>query len=167
MRFVILQQAGNWHSLGEQLLQPGLNAATTLERLKALNPHLDLGKLAAGSLLLLPDTPNGKSDASASPGSTAFEGFAADVNDALSQAAGRARAGVASVAADRAGVAAFLKSTPAKRLIEGDPQLKKQVEDADLQFKLDQTRAQDTAKQIDALQAQAAQALQALSGLIR
>jgi hypothetical protein len=71
------------------------------------------------------------------------------------------------VAADRAGVAAFLKSTPAKRLIEGDPQLKKQVEDADLQFKLDQTRAQDTAKQIDALQAQAAQALQALSGLIR
>ena len=169
MQLFIVQEDTTWPALGARLAQPGMPAAATLAKLRALNPHLDKTRLVAGSMLLLPTVltpPGSMAETTQSVGGSAFDGFSAEVNNGLGQAAQRVRAGASAVAADRASVSGALRAAAAKRVLDADPQLKQQVQDADAQFKADQTRTENAALQVEALQAQAREALAALARLV-
>ena len=166
MQLFIVKQDTTWQALSARLAQPGAPATAALERLRALNPHLDKARLVSGSMLLLPDLPGMKGEQTQSVGGSAFEGFSAEVNNGLAYAAKRVRTGADAVAADRANVSGLLRGAAAKRVLEGDPQLKQQVDEADAQFKTDAARAQDAAKQVEAMQARATEALAALARLV-
>jgi hypothetical protein len=140
--------------------------AVSVERLKALNPHVDFAKLQPGAVLFLPEA----AETPDPPGSSAldggtFEAFAADLDTGFKASATRARAGFERLNTDRTEVAAILKTAAVKRLVESDPALKVQVDEANAQFAKDQKEAQEAGKQLEAMQKGAATEIAALAKL--
>jgi len=168
MRLVIISQATDLPALRKMLFksaQPAAASAAALERVQALNPHVDLQHLAAGSVLLLPDLPGVNPSASRSISGDAFASLAAEAASGLKVSAERVRAGAESVAADRSGVTAALRTAAAKRVIESDPTLAKQLEAAAAHSTAQQKAAQEAAAALEKLAAQTAAELAALSKL--
>ncbi len=145
MRMLVLKQGQDLQSLATRLGAAG--GAASIERLKALNPHLDLGRLQPGAVLLVPD---GVDDADSVAGAV-FDGLASDLKAGLSGAAARVRAGHGKADAVRKEVVAVTKSATFKRVLEGDADLKKQVAAADNRFKAEQTLAKQADDSLVAL----------------
>jgi len=142
-------QVKNSDSL-KQLLKSADTA--TLERVKALNPHLDLASAKAGSTLLLPDSPafrdaNGPDSVAAD----AWEELSADASAGLKARAAQLKAGVAERDAQRKELATVLKSAAVRRQLNADPALRQQADAAEACLKTDQKAATDATKQIDAM----------------
>jgi|WetSurMetagenome_2_1015567.scaffolds.fasta_scaffold01265_2 hypothetical protein len=169
MKFVTVKQGTDLQALGATLLKAsaGANAAATLGRIEALNPHLDLQRLAVGDVLLLPDTPDLDPGQTQSVGGSAFQGFSDEILRGLDRLTQRARAQTETLAANRAVVNGVLKMASVKRVIETDPQLSKQLAEVDAQSRVDQNAAQAAAKQVDALHQLAAAELDALGRLLK
>lgn len=173
MKFVTIKQNTNLQALSAALLKPSAAAgaavepAATLERIRALNPHVDVQELAPGDVLLVPDAPDIDPQQTQSVGGNAFDGFAEEIRRGLATLAKRLRAQSDTLAGDRASVTSALKLASIKRLVDSDPQLKKQVADVDAQAKADQSAAQAAAKQVEALQKQVDAELDALGKLLR
>ena len=131
-------QVKNADSLSK-LLKAGASAAPALQRIKDLNPHVqDLAQLKPGTVLLLPDLPDFEPGAGDPVAGEAFDGFAADVSNGLKASGTRLRAGMARRDADRKDVVAVLKSAAVKRVLDADPALRKQADEADARFKAEQ-----------------------------
>ena len=177
MKFVTIKQNTDLQALGSILLKPsagaGASAGTstgttaTLGRIQALNPHVDVQKLAPGDVLLVPDAPDIDEGQTQSVGGNAFGGFSDEIRRGLDKLGQRVRAQSDALAADRASVNGVLKLATVKRVIESDPQLKKQLSDADAQAKADQNAAQAASKQVESLQKLASGELDALERLLR
>jgi hypothetical protein len=170
MRLIVIKQNTDLQGLGSALLKAGSGAASqqaALQRVQALNPHADLGKLSAGTVLLVPDSPYVDTGSTRSLGGDAFDGFAADVAAGLAAVAQRIRAAADAVTADRTAVAAVVKTAAVKRLVDSDAVLAKQLADADARSRLELTQAQDGAKAVDAMQKAAAADLARLGPLLR
>ena len=165
MRLIVLKP-DNLQVLRTQLAtasSSGNNAP--IDRLKALNPHIDFNRLDAGAVLFLPDAPE-----LAQPGSRAVEGgsfddFTADVIEGLKLAAGRARAGYEQLGADRSDVAAAVKTAAVKRLIESDPALKAQLDEVNAQSAKDLREGKEAGAALDAMQKNVGQEMAALGKL--
>jgi len=160
MRLIVIQQASDLQALSARLFKNSTGdqagsqelSQATLEQIRRLNPHADFQRLPAGTVLLLPGTPELK-DADSQPlAGTCFEDFAARTREGLEAVAQRMRSGAEALAADRAGVTAVLKSAAVKRLVESDPLLKKQLDDASSEFADAQKQAQEAARQLKTLQ---------------
>lgn len=144
MRMLVIKQETDLQALSTRLLSARLSsgkAESAIESLRALNPHLDLQKLAAGTVLLVPDTPSFKASASSSVAADVFDGFEQLVRSGLDAAAAKLKAGNEARAAQHADVAAVLKTSTVKRVIESDAELKQQLEAETKTFKEDQQRA--------------------------
>ena len=156
MRLFVIQQTSDMNALSAVLLkQPAGGQAlsqATLEQIKKLNPHADMQKLQAGTVLLLPDTPELKDADSQSMAGKFFDDFSATTRQSLDAVAQRMRVGAEAQAADRAGVTAVIKTAAVKRLIDSDPQLKKQLDEAANEFADVQKQAQEAARQLETLQ---------------
>lgn len=113
------------------------------ERLQRLNPHVDLAKLKAGTVLLLPDIPDLDSQGDSLAGE-AFDGLAADAANGLKAAGARMRDGFERRAAEHKELAAVFKSAGVKRLMESDEVLRKQVAEAEERFKAEQKEAAES-----------------------
>jgi Phage Tail Protein X len=153
MRIFITEKETDLEALASSLARTPRAAAAVRERVLALNPHLaDAARIPKGSVLILPDSPEvkagvGTSVSGASAGEIA-ERFSAGVRAQL----GRAAARLESLTAERAAVRDALKSAAAKRLVESDPLLQKQLGAAEARFKEDQKRAAETQEQLDEVQ---------------
>jgi hypothetical protein len=131
-------QVKNADSLSK-LLKASTAAGPALQRIQALNPHVrDLAQVKPGTVLLLPDLPDFEAEAGDSVAGQAFDGFAADAAAGLKASGERLRAGMARREAMRKDVAAVLKSAAVKRVLEADPALRKQADEADARFKAEQ-----------------------------
>jgi hypothetical protein len=108
----------------------GPQADAVAARLEAANPHVDPARISAGTVVLVPDTPGFKAAAASSVQSEPFADFGKMVSEALGAAAGRMKSGNALRAAERADVAAAVKSAAFKRLVANDPDVQKQAEEA-------------------------------------
>lgn len=142
-------------ALWRQLLrEPG--ATATVDRIRSLNTHLDFDRdLPAGAVLLIPDAADLKAGAGTAAGSAELDEFLADAADALKAIAARVTAGFRQAKADQAAIGAALKSAPARRLVDSDPQVSAALESAAAQFEADQKRAKDIQSQVAVLQEQA------------
>ena len=78
MRMIVIKQETDLQGLSARLLSGRLasgKAHSALESLQALNPHVDLKKVAAGTVLLVPDSPSFKASASDSVPGNALSDF--------------------------------------------------------------------------------------------
>lgn len=158
MRLIVIEQASDWPAVSATLLKKpasgkaGAASDATLEQVKRLNPHVDFQRLEAGTVLLLPDSPELNVKDSQALGGNAFEDFVAHAAEGLQAVAQRLRIGAEALAADRAAVNAVLKIAAVKRQIESDPLLQKQLDEASGEFTDAQKQAQDAASQVEAMQ---------------
>lgn len=172
MRLIVIKQASDLQALSARLLKKGGPAGThefsqaTLEQVKRLNPHVDFQRIDAGTVLLLPDTPELKDTDSQSPAGNAFEDFVAQTSEGFKAVAQRLRTSADALAADRAAVNAVLKTAAVKRQIESDPLLKKQLDEASSEFTDAQKKAQEAASQLEAMQKEMGDELKALKAML-
>jgi len=168
MRLVVISQATDLQALRKTLFtasQPAATTAAALERVKALNPHVDLQRLAPGTVLVLPDLPSMNPSHSRSLGGDAFAGLATEATNGLKAAVQRARAGADGSAADRSDVTAALRLAAVKRIVESDPTFSRQLEAAGARASADQKQAQVAAAAVEKLAAQTAAELAKLAKL--
>lgn len=154
-----------------QVLRDQLKAASTagdntpIDRLKALNPHIDFTRLGAGAVLFVPDGPELAQPGSRSIDGGSFDDFANELAEGLKSTVARARAGYEQGSADRSDVATVLKTAAVKRLVESDAALKAQLDEVATQFATDQRDAKEAIATLDAMQKSAATELAALAKL--
>ena len=160
MRLIVIKQASDLQALSARLLKkpagghagPREFSQATLEQVKQLNPHVDFERIDAGTVLLLPDTPELNDTDSQSPAGNAFEDFVAHTSEGFKAVAQRMRTSADALAADRAAVNAVLKTAAVKRQIESDPLLKKQLDEANSEFTDAQKKSQEAARQVETMQ---------------
>lgn len=130
-----------------------LNGAdeASVRRLQALNPHLDITKARAGTVLLLPDTPAFTGGSHEGVSADAWAALADDAATGLKARTELLKASSAKRDAQRKEVSAILKTAAVKRQLDADTELRKQADAAEAQFKADQKTATDTAKQLDVM----------------
>lgn len=167
MRVILIKQASDLQALTNKLLGNKPGASATLDRVKALNPHVDFNRIEAGTVLLLPDAPglqvNDKDTHSI--GSDAFNDFVQHMEEGFKAAAEHVSKAADNLTAERAAIAAVLKTDVVKRQIESDPLLKKQLEDADGELNDEQKKIQGAVKQIEVMKKAAAEELKMLNKL--
>ena len=165
MRMIVISKTTDVKALSSRLLSAGATKESALQRLQQLNPHVDLKRLDAGTVLLVPDQ---LSDAdSSSISGDAFASFQDQVRGAVDAAVAQVRNGYERRDADRADVSAVLKSAVIKRVLEADPDTKKQLEQAAQVFKQDQQQAKEAATQLQAFQKQVSDELAQLGKLVQ
>ena len=145
MRILVIKQDTDLPALSGRLLSARLSgeqADSTLKALQDLNPHADLKKLRAGTVLLVPEAPGFKVSASDAVGDETFAGFQRLVKAALSGAAENLKAGDAERSGERDEFAAVIKRAAVKRIIDSDAELKQQVADAAKAHKEEEQQAE-------------------------
>jgi hypothetical protein len=153
-------------TLWRELLK-GPDTRATAEAVKAFNTHVRFDReLAPGTVLLIPDAADLKEGAGTPATLGDINQVAADVAAGLKAMAGRTHAGLALLQANHAAVATALKSASSKRLIDSDPELKKQLESVEARVKTDVARATESASQLAELQKLAAEELSKLRKLL-
>jgi hypothetical protein len=160
MKFFIVKEGQS-----AELLATRVAASGGLARLQALNPHLDLQRLAPGNVLIWPA--DSDDDDSESVAGRLFDGFAADVRAGLRTATTRVRGGLARQEEQRKEAAAVFRSAAFKRAVETDAELREQATAADSRAKLLQGRAKEIDAALLALDRTAEQGLAALAKVLK
>lgn len=133
LRTFVVTESMDQQALSSRLLDGrfrGGQSDAALDALKRANPHADLTKLKPGTVLFVPDGPVFKANATASVSAAFFDDFQKQVSDALNEATANLKSGIEARAADRAGVAAFLKSAAFRRILASDEVVKQQADEA-------------------------------------
>ena len=157
MRIFAIKANMNLRELQQQLLRRPTGAVPTLDRVKDLNPHLDINHLKAGDVLLVPDSPDLKAGAGTVVGSAGLQSLVADIDAGIAATAENIATYLEQLNSDRTAVATALRSTVSKRVVVGgDPGLRKQLQAVDAQFKADEQSATDSQRQLAELRQLAA-----------
>ena len=166
MRMIVIKQGTNLQALSTRLLAGGAGKEGALQSLQRLNPHVeDFAKIEAGTVLLVPDLPATRDGESTSISGEAFAVFREQVSEAVDAAVARVRSGYEALAAQRKDVTALLKTAAVKRMLEAEPDLRKQLDATTELFKQDQQRAKEAEKTLETLQ-EANHELRALAKLV-
>ena len=153
MRTFIAKTDTSLNKLGATLLESPSATSATLERIKALNPQVaDFQRIAAGTVLILPDATDLKPGAGSAVGAEGFSDLTLAASSGLRALALRAAKRFDTLVSDHAAVKDSLKSAAAKRLVESDPALVQRLKAADAQFKIDQKAAKESKAKFDELQ---------------
>ena len=149
-RIIITDKPTDLVTLVASLSRGGRASAATLERVKALNPQLsNTTKLGAGTVVILPETAELKAGAGEPAGAESLETLGSRLRIGLRDVESRTARGFEALVADHGAVRDALKAAAAKRLVEGDPQLKKQLVAAEAHFEAEQKRVAETRKQLE------------------
>lgn len=174
MRIIVIKEASDLQSLTTRLFNEvsqsngNIEANNAMfERIKSLNPHVDFKRLEAGTVLLLPDSPELKDSESRSLTGDAFADFSKHATEGLDTIAERVRAGAKASATERTNVTAALKTPAVERQIESDPLLKRQLVDAREKFVAEQKKEQVALKHLESMQKAVAKELAAFADLLR
>lgn len=151
MRVIYLRDDSDLKAVQARL--GGHGGANLRGRLAALNPHVDLNRIGAGTVLLLPDgtgVADGDADIHAI-GAASFAALAGELKASFAQATARARDAAASLGAEREAVAAAFKSDLVQRLARSDAAFRRQIDDVEQASAADAPRLREAADRIDAL----------------
>ena len=151
MRMIVIEQATDLPALTTRLLGAKAGAGASLDRLKALNPHVDFGKLGAGTVLLVPDLPGLRDGQTGSIAGQTFDTFSQQVLASFDDAATRVQAGHAARLSDQKELVALFKGAALKRAFEADPELKAQADAYAQVFKQDPADAKAADETLKAL----------------
>ena len=116
-------------------------------RLEALNPQFSK-RIPRGSVVILPEGSDIKAGAGSPVRRTNLDELAERFKIGTRETAKRAGARLESLTAERTAARDSLKSVVAKRLVESDPQLQKQLAAAEAHFKAEQKRAAEASAQL-------------------
>jgi hypothetical protein len=164
MRIHISKGEQTLQKLSEAVSRRPAAAGATLERIAALNPHLaNLDKLAPGTVVLLPDSPELKAGAGTALGTDNLIDLVSDVTKGVKAAGTRASSKFESIAADHAAVAKALKTEAVKKIVDGDPLLKQKLAAAEATFKAEQKREKEARAAFEDIQSFAVEAFEKLS----
>lgn len=167
MRFFVIKQDTNLKSLSQKLVRADHeNAPAALERLKALNPHVDAARIATGTVLLVPDTADFNSDESESVGDS-FQDFSRDITAALHGASGRVRHGLAQQDERDKEVGKMLKSAAIKKLSTDDSELRKRVDETGDRIAADAKEAKQVTTHLTVMEEGLAEELKKFESLTR
>ena len=167
MRLMFIEQDTDLHRLAIELFGAKAGAGdAALDALKRLNPHVDFGRLGAGTVLLLPDGPGLRADAGSPVWGEAFDGFSAEVVAALDNVAGQVGRGHAERQAGERELVRMFESDLFARAFDSDRQLREQAGAAIEVFKLDRAAADTAGRALGELQDQARAELAALAKLL-
>jgi len=174
VRFIVVNESSDLLTLSRTLFHDGGNSTgnaavhnATLDRIKSLNPQVDFNRMEAGTVLLLPDTPDLKDTDSQSIAGDAFADFASHLTEGLGTAAQRVSSGAKALDAEREAVTAMLTTDAVKRQIESDPLLRKQLEDTSEAFTTEQKEIKKAAKEVKTMQVAVRDELAALAKVLR
>jgi hypothetical protein len=149
MRILITDEATDLSKLAANVSRSARPARATLERISALNPQLaDLSRIAAGTAVILPESADLKPGAGSPVGAELIADLGERLHAGLREMARRGTRHGEQLAADHGAVRDALKTAAAKRLIDGDPVLKKQLAAAESHFKAQQKRAEQSREQV-------------------
>lgn len=163
MRMIVIDKTTDLQGLTARLLGTGDSAVQNLQR---LNPHLDLKRLAPGAVVLVPDQPGAGEGESASVNGESFAAFMQAATTALDLAAARVRSGFEARLAEQKDVQAVLKAPALKRALDGDPDLKKQIDALAPGFKEDAQAAKASESAMKTLLSESATELAVLAKLL-
>jgi hypothetical protein len=144
MRMLTIRNDTDLQQLTRLLLDARLSSARSdaaLDALQAVNPHVDLKKLRAGTVLFVPETSGFKASASVSVQGNALADFQQMVRNVLGQAAEKLKVGNATRAGERDAVAAVIGTAAVKRILDSDAELMKQVTEETKASEEDQKQA--------------------------
>ena len=141
MRMIVIDQATDLQALAARLFGASGPADNAIDKLTHLNPHVDFKKIAAGTVLLIPEEAGLQAGQTASVAGDAFGVLREQMLASLDAASSRVRDGHDARLAEQKDVAAALSSAAMKRAIEIDSDLKPQVDAALQTFKDDQQQA--------------------------
>jgi hypothetical protein len=161
MRILVIKQSIDLNNLSKLLLKtPSAEAGSSaLDRVRALNPHVDFHHINAGTVLFVPDLPTVHPGDSRSVGHDTFAEFSSEIAGGLKAAVQRARSGLDLLSADQLDVQSALKTPVVKRAVAGDPLLKEQLAAVEKQVSSDQKETEDAIKAVEQLQKAAAEEL--------
>ena len=163
MRMIVIKQATDLASVATGLLGGTGGKEAGLQQLQRLNPHVDIQNIAPGTVLLVPDRAGLAAGGGSSVSGQAFEGLRTQVLASTAAAAPRVRQGFDALASDRTDVTAVLKTAAVRRVVDGNPDLKPQLDAAAQVFKQDQQRAKDADRALKVMQDGALAELDALA----
>ena len=149
MRIFVTEKETDLETLASSLARSSRAAAAVRERVLALNPQFgDATRIPKGGVLILPDGPDIKAGAGTIVGGVNLGEIADRFGAGARAQVSRAADHLESLTVDRAAVRDVLKSAAAKRLVESDPLLQKQLAAADAEFKAQQKRATEARTEI-------------------
>lgn len=129
MRIFVIKQDTDLKGIGEAVLKKADSPArASLDRIRTLNPHLDESRIAAGTVVLLPDTPEFASDRTDAVAASGFEGFQRDMAVSLRAAGVQLREGLTRRDEQDKEVAKAIKSAAVTRLAADDAELRQHLE---------------------------------------
>ena len=166
MRMIVIDEATDLPALSARLFGADGHADGAIDKLTQLNPHIDFKKIAAGTVLLIPE------DAGLRPGQTvsvtgdAFAVLREQMLASLDAASTRVRDGYDARLAEQKDLASALSSAAMKRAIEIDADLKPQVDAALQTFKDDQQQAKLANDTLKAFQQQAGAELDRIAKML-
>ena len=153
MRMLVIKTDTDLQALSSRLLTAGLSstqAKSALERLQALNPHIDPRYLRAGTIILVPDASSFDASVTESVSGETFKDVEQTVKRALDAAAEHLKAANTARARDREEVIEAIKQPAVKGIIDADAQLKQQVTDATKGFEEEQQQAEQAEQELAA-----------------
>lgn len=147
MRMLVIKQSTDVQALSDQLLKAKVSSAqseSALTQLQALNPHVDLTKLSAGTVLLVPDLPSIKITPTDPVHGQAFADFQKLIGDSIDEALATLRMDARDRAAERSRVTVALKVAAVTQAVGSDAMLKAQAAAVSKTFTEDQQLDKDT-----------------------
>ncbi|HEY4304648.1 MAG TPA: hypothetical protein VGM82_09285 [Gemmatimonadaceae bacterium] len=148
MRILVTDKTTTLASLQSQVVNAKLNtdqSAAAIATLQTLNPHVDLAKLAPGTVLFVPDAPDFQQTGTDSTFDDVLGDFQKMVKSALDSATSRANAASDAINAESADVTKTLKSAAFKKVLTSNPDLQAAVDSANADIK-DDKAASDAAQ---------------------
>ena len=167
MRTILIKQAMDLQQVGAKLVAKSANADTAMNALKTLNPHVDFKKIAAGTVLLVPDSPGFKTAESDSVEGDAFDDLAKQLETGVNDASNAAQQGWTDLLAEEKDLTAAFKLVTAAKRTDVDPAIKALIDAATQQFKTDQTNAKPASDSLKAMQSEVETELAELGKLLR
>jgi hypothetical protein len=170
MRAIFFENAASLQDVEAKVLdRRSADPAASLKRIKELNPHVDLNRLKAGTVLILPTEPGIKSSGKDVDhfGGEALREFAAAVAAGFEEAAARVRKTADAAASNQKAVAESLKGKIVKRQFDSDIILRKQIDAAGAAMADRQKAVKEATLNVDALAKFFAEEVAAMNKVLR
>jgi hypothetical protein len=119
------------------------------DEIRRVNPRIDFDRLAAGDVIVIPDSPDVAADAGEKPLGSFFDLSAEQATENLKQLERRVREGASRTGADRAALTKLLGSAEVKRALGNQEALIRDVERIRESIKADDKEMATRLKQLD------------------
>ena len=166
MRTVIVDEASDLEALKTRLVGSRTLSAANVEKIRSFNPHVDLDRIPAGTVLLIPELPGLRARASSPLPGDAVTTLGETLLAAVDAARERVSRGFAGLQTEANEVSAAMRSPAFRRALEGDPELRAQVEAAAEVTRRDRERASAADEILGALRDEARDELEAIAKLL-